>query len=104
MHPWVCVVIHFHTTLNQPAIKIHQLLQAVYGEKCMSIQRPTTHFLYFANVFANTPRNTKHSLYLFCILCEFHILLMPRKNKPRNPLTFRMNADPNVKCCKMRKT
>ncbi len=28
---------------------------------------------------------------------------MPRKNKPQNPLTFRANTDPGVKCCEMRK-
>ncbi len=39
----------------------------------------------------------------FRISCEFRVLLMPRKNKPRNPLTFRVNADPGAKCCKMRK-
>ncbi len=27
---------------------------------------------------------------------------MPQKNKPQNPLTFRTNADPGRKCCKMR--
>ncbi len=37
----------------------------------------------------NTPRNTKHSLYTFRISCEFRVLLMLRKNKPQNPLTFR---------------
>ncbi len=51
----------------------------------------------------NTPRNTKHSLHTFRISCEFHVSLMPRKNKPRNPLTFRTNADPYAKYCKMRK-
>ncbi len=34
----------------------------------------------------NTLRNMKHSLYTFRISCEFRVLLMPRKNKPQNPL------------------
>ncbi len=51
----------------------------------------------------NTPQNMKHSLYTFRISCEFRVLLMPRKNKPRNPLTFRANANPGAKCCEMRK-
>ncbi len=40
----------------------------------------------------NTTQNTKHSLYIFRILCKFCVLLMPRKNKPQNPSTFRANA------------
>ncbi len=51
----------------------------------------------------NTPRNMKHSLYTFRISCEFRVLLMPRKNKPQNPLTFRANADPNAKYEKQKK-
>ncbi len=45
----------------------------------------------------NTPQNTKHLLYTFCISGEFCILLMPQKNKPRNPLSF------CAKCYEMRK-
>ncbi len=37
---------------------------------------------------------TKHSLYTFRISCGFRVLLMPRKNKPQNPLTFLMNGRP----------
>ncbi len=52
----------------------------------------------------NTPRNTKHSLYIFRISCEFRVfLLLLRKNKPRNPLTFCTNADLGAKFCKIRK-
>ncbi len=52
----------------------------------------------------NTRQNTKHPLYTFRISCEFRVLLMPRKNIPRNPLTFRANANPDAKCCEMQKT
>ncbi len=41
-------------------------------------------------------------LYSFRISCKFCVLLMPRKNETRNPLTFYANADPGAKCCKMR--
>ncbi len=51
----------------------------------------------------NTSRNTKHSLYTFRISCEFYVLLMPRKNKLRNPLSFCVNTDPGAKCCEMQK-
>ncbi len=64
--------------------------------------RLAIHFSHF--VFSrNTPRNTKHSLYTFHISCEFRVLLMPRKNKPRNPLTFRVNAGTGAKCEKPKK-
>ncbi len=46
-------------------------------------------------------RNTHYTL--FILHANFCVLLMPRKNKPRNPLTFRTNANPGMKCCKMRK-
>ncbi len=52
---------------------------------------------YFVNIF------TKHSLYTYRISCKFRVLLMPRKNKPRNPLSFRTNADSGAKCCEMQK-
>ncbi len=67
--------------------------------------RPTIHVLYFTfcGYFANTPRNIKHSLYNFRILCEFHVSLMPGKNKPRNPSTFHANVDPGTKCEKQKK-
>ncbi len=57
--------------------------------------KPAIHFSYlvFCECFCKTPRNTKYSLYPFL----FHVLLMPRKNKPQNPLTFRANADPDAK-------
>ncbi len=29
---------------------------------------------HFASVSRNTPQNTKHPLYIFRILCEFHVL------------------------------
>ncbi len=45
---------------------------------------------------------SKHSLCTFPISCEFCVLLMLRKNKPRNPLTFRTNADPGAKSCEKR--
>ncbi len=61
-----------------------------------------SHFAKISQMFLqNTPQNTKHSLYSFGISCEFCVLLMPRKNKLWNPLTFRANADPGTKCCKM---
>ncbi len=65
----------------------------------------TFHILHFTGISRmfsrNTPGNTKHLLYTFRISCEFRVLLMPQKNKPQNPLTFCVNADPGVKCCKM---
>ncbi len=51
----------------------------------------------------NTPRNTKHFLYTFRMKCKFRTLLVQRKNKPQNPLTFCVNADPGAKCCEMPK-
>ncbi len=51
----------------------------------------------------NTPWNTKHSQYPFCISCKLRVLLMSWKNKPRNPLTFRANAYPGAKCKKSEK-
>ncbi len=63
-----------------------------------------SHFEGISWVFSwNTPRNTKHSPYTFRISCEFRVLLMPQRNKPRNPVTFRTNADPGAKCKKRRK-
>ncbi len=46
----------------------------------------------------NTPQNTKYLLYTFRISYKFRVLLMPQKNKPRNPLSFRANVDPGAKC------
>ncbi len=49
-------------------------------------------------------QNTKQpSLYTFRISREFRVLLMPRKNKPQNPLTIRTNADSGAKCKKRKK-
>ncbi len=63
-----------------------------------------SHFAGISQMFLrNTPQNTKRSLYTFRISCEFHILLMPQKNKPQNPLTFCANADPSTKCEKRKK-
>ncbi len=50
----------------------------------------------------NTPQNTKHSLYTFRISCKFRFLLMLQKTKPRNPLSFRSNADSGTKYHEMR--
>ncbi len=48
------------------------------------------HFLGILQMFSrNTPQNMKHSRYSFHISCKFCALLMPQKNKPRNPLIFR---------------
>ncbi len=51
----------------------------------------------------NTPQNMEYSLYTFRISCEFRVLLIPRKNKTRNPLSCRVNADPGTKCKKQKK-
>ncbi len=40
----------------------------------------------------------------FRISCGFRVLLLLRKNKLRNPLTFHMNANAGTKCCEMQKT
>ncbi len=69
-----------------------------------SLLRVVIHFSYFAfcEHFYETHhkiRNTHYTLFS----CEFRVLLMPRKNKPQNPLTFRTNADPGEKCGKQKK-
>ncbi len=51
----------------------------------------------------NTPRNTKHLLYTVRISCKFRVLLMPWKNKPRNPSTFHVNAWLKWEMCKAKK-
>ncbi len=66
---------------------------------------------YFANVFAEHITKyetlTIHFLHFMRISCfinaEFHVLFMSWKNKPRNPSTFRANANPGVKCYEMQK-
>ncbi len=69
--------------------------------------RPATHFLYFAfrgyfaNVFAKHTTKYEALIIHFRISCEFRVLLMPRKNKPRNPFTFRANVNLGAKCCEM---
>ncbi len=65
----------------------------------VSLLRPAIHFSYFVKFLQNTPENTKHSIYTFHISGELRVLLMPRKNKPRNTLTFRKNADLGAKYC-----
>ncbi len=63
-----------------------------------------SHFAGISQMFSqNTPQDTKHSLYTFHISCKFHVLLMPRKSKPRNPFTFHVNANPCTKCRKKQK-
>ncbi len=63
-----------------------------------------SHFASILWIFLqNTLRNIKHLLYTFRISCKFRFLLMTRKNKPRNPLTFCANADPGAKCKKRKK-
>ncbi len=60
-----------------------------------------SHFAGISRMFSrNTPQNTEHSLYTFRISYEFRVLLMPRKNKLWNPLTFHANANPGAKCKK----
>ncbi len=60
-----------------------------------------SHFTGISRMFLrNTPQNTKHSLYSFRISYKFRVLLMPRKNKPQNPLNFCANADCGAKCKK----
>ncbi len=62
-----------------------------------------SHFAFHECFLRNISRNTKHSLYTFCISCEFLVLLMLWKNKPQSPLSFRVNADPGAKCKKWKK-
>ncbi len=72
------------------------------GSVRLAIHFPILHFTGILRMFSqNTPWNMKHSPYTFCISCEFHVLLMPLKNKPRNPLGFCMDADPGTKGCEM---
>ncbi len=60
----------------------------VYSELSTQQRKRNTHtagytHIAFGECFSrNTPRNTKHSLYIFRISCKFRVLLMPRKNKP----------------------
>ncbi len=60
-------------------------------------QRPAIHFLYFAfcryftNFFAKHTTKCETLAITFCISGKFLVLLMPQKNKPRNPLSFRAN-------------
>ncbi len=78
----------------------------LYTHGLNALIRPAMHFSYFAGILRmllqNTPWNTKHSLYTFRISCEFRVLLMLLKNKPRNPLICHSNANPGAKCCKIR--
>ncbi len=46
-----------------------------------------------------SPRPVIH----FHISCKLCVLLMPRKNKPQNSFTFRVNVNPAAKWCKMQK-
>ncbi len=63
-----------------------------------------SHFAVILRMFSqNTAKYETRSLYTFHTSCEFCILFKPQKNKPRNPLTFRANANPGVKCCEMQK-
>ncbi len=75
-------------------------------EKCVVV-KSAIQFSYFAGILRmflrNTPRNAKHSLYTFRISGEFRVLLMPQKNKPRNPLSFYVNASHGAKCEKQKK-
>ncbi len=54
-------------------------------------------------ILGNAPQTMKHSLHSFRISCEFRVLLIPRKNKSQNPLTFRANAEFGTKCCEKQK-
>ncbi len=57
---------------------------------------------YFVACFAKT--FAKYEKWLAGhISFEFRVLLMPRKNKPQNPLTFCANSDPGAKCRETRK-
>ncbi len=93
-------ILHFASILlifsqNTPWNRKHSLYTV-----CIS------HFASILQMFSrNTPLNTKHSLYTFRTSCKFCILLMLRKNKSRNPLTFRANANLGAKCvkCEQRK-
>ncbi len=71
----------------------------IYGFEQASLY--TFHILHYAGIslvfLRNTPQNTKHSPYTFHISRKFRVLLIPQKNKSRNPLTFFVNADPGVK-------
>ncbi len=63
-----------------------------------------SHLMGISGMFSwNTPQNTKHSLYTFCISGEYRVLLMMRKNKPWNLWSFLANANPGAKCKKRKK-
>ncbi len=64
--------------------------------------RPAIHFSYFANVFVKHTTNYETLTIRFSYFMQIS-RLMPWKNKPQNPLTFRANVDPGGKCCEMQK-
>ncbi len=58
----------------------------------------------FCECFCKTYHEIRNTHYTFFhISCEFRVLLMPRKSKPRNTSTFRVNANHGAKCCKVQK-
>ncbi len=67
----------------------------------------TFRILYFTDILRmfsrDIPRNTEHPLYTFRISCKFRVLSIPQKNKPQNPLTSHVNANPGAKCEKQKK-
>ncbi len=71
--------------------------------------RPAVHFSYFsfrgyfANVYVKHTTKCETLPIHFRISGKFRVLVMPWKNKPRNPLSFRPNADPGAKCCERQK-
>ncbi len=58
--------------------------------------RLAVHFSHFTSVFVKHTMKYE-TLYTLRISCEFRVLLMSWKNKPQNPSTFRVNADPGTK-------
>ncbi len=50
----------------------------------------------FTGILRMFLRNIHYTLFTF--QAKLRVLLMPWRNKPRNPLSFRANADPSAKC------
>ncbi len=74
------------------------LTYSVLRSMCFLGRLYTFRILHYANVFAKHTTKYETLTVHFRISCKLRVLLMPQKNKPQNPLTFRPNANLGVKC------
>ncbi len=70
-------------------LHLHPYKMQVTQQLCVVTLKMVRAIIYF-RILRNTPQNMEHLLYIFRISCKFRLLLMLRKNKQRNPLTFRV--------------